>query len=328
MNNNFYKNIVTFIPVKETVFKLKPHSTSFFIGSCFATNLCNKFKDLYLNSTNSPFGNIYNPSSLGSALFRIIDLKLIKKEECIKVDGLYQHFAFHSKCGDKNLELYTNNVNNTILKANKALLESELLIITLGSAYVFVKDDIIVNNCHKLPKEKFTRRALTINEIVESILPPLKKLKEINSKVNIVITLSPIRHLRDNPEENSFSKALLRVAIEEIITAIPSYYFPSYEILLDELRDYRWYDKSLNHPNNEAIDYITSKFIDASAGEDLKIYIKRVEKLILMLNHKIINYDRESSVAFIKKRDTILKQLQKDYMKLSNLQNIKSYLYL
>lgn len=324
MNNRFYQNNVTIVPVKDSTFKLTPKSKSFFIGSCFSTNLFNKYNDLYLNAKNSPFGNIYNPISITNSLKKIIDLQLIDKDECFNIDGLFQNFDFHSKSGNADIETYIKENNELIMESHKALLDSELLIITLGTSFVFEKENKVVNNCQKLNKELFTRRSLTVEEITTNLIPILKTIKDINKKVNIIITLSPIRHLRDDPTENSLSKATLRVAIDKIANELPIYYFPSYEILLDELRDYRWYDKSLNHPSKEAIDYILERFIDATSDEELKKYINRVNKINLMLNHKVINKDSLSSQKFMNKRDVNLKQLQKDYFFLNKLQKIKS----
>lgn len=328
MENNFYKNNITIVPVTKTPFKIETKYNNFFIGSCFAENLYKMFDKYYLNSFISPFGNVYNPKSLGMSLSRLLNNRLIKEEECIKTDGIYQHFDFHSKTGSKNLSEFVRNINKLITKSSKELLNSDLLIITLGTAYVFEKDDIVVNNCHKLQKENFIRRALTINEIVESLLEPLNELKKLNNKLNIILTLSPVRHLRDSATENSYSKAILRVAIEEILQKINVYYFPSYEILLDELRDYRWYDNSLTHPDKNAVDYIMGRFFEASETDDLKDYIKKITKINTMLDHRIINMDSESTNKFISKLQRKLELIKKEYKFLTKLQIIKSSQYL
>ncbi len=328
MENNFYQNNITIVPVPDTPFKIKTQNSSFFIGSCFAENLYKMFDKLHLNSFISPFGNIYNPKSLGNSLTRLIETKLIRDSECIKIDGIYQHFDFHSKTGSKSLPGFVENTNRLITKSSKELLDCDLLIITLGTAYVFEKEDRVVNNCHKLPKDSFIRRVLTVDEITESLFKPLKKLKALNAKLNIVLTLSPVRHLRDNPSENSYSKAILRVAIEELLQKTNAYYFPSYEILLDELRDYRWYDDSLTHPNRSAVEYIMNRFLEVSETDSLKDYIKRVTKLNTMLNHRIINIDSESTNKFILKTQRTLEMIKKEYKYLIKLQSVKSSQYL
>lgn len=323
MINKFYQDNVTIVPIEDSPFKLNLRSKSFFLGSCFSTNLFNKYSDLHLNTINSPFGNIYNPVSIRNSLKIILDKKLLEKDQCLNIDGLYQHFDFHSKSGKKDIDTYIKENNELITESHNFLLDSNMLILTLGTSFIFEKDNRVVNNCHKLNKELFTRRSLSVDEITNNLIPILQEIKKLNNKINIVITLSPIRHLRDDPTENSLSKATLRVAIDKITRTVSAYYFPSYEILLDELRDYRWYDKSLNHPNKEAVDYITNRFIDVTSCDELKDYIKRITKINQMINHKVINEDSLTSKKFIQKREIKLKQIQKDYYYLDKLQEIK-----
>lgn len=325
---NFYEESITPVNVKNSPFKLKTSSKSFFIGSCFSTNLFNKFESLHLNVENSPFGNIYNPLSIAQSLGRLLENRQVTTDECFIVDGLYQHFDFHSTYGLTDKKEYTEFLNNSIDEARTNLLSSDLLIITLGTAFIYEQNNKVVNNCHKLHKDQFLRRALTTDEITNALVPILKEIKSINNKIEIVLTLSPVRHLRDDPTENSYSKALLRVAIEQIASQLAIFYFPSYEILLDELRDYRWYDKSLNHPNHRTIEYIISKFINSTADNELKEYIKRAEKLNQLINHKIININSDSTKKFLIKREKTVNQMQKDYTLLPRLQRIKSYQYL
>lgn len=324
MQNKFYENNITIVPIEEPPFKIKTNESSFFIGSCFANNLYQMFDDLHLNSSVSPFGNIYNPKALGNSINRLLSKKLIQEDECIYSDGLFQHFDFHSKVGSQDLPKFVQNINNGIIKSSEELLNSDLIIITLGTAYVFEKDNSVVNNCHKLPKNTFNRRVLTVDEIIDSLLKPLKELKSLNKKINIVLTLSPVRHLRDSASENSYSKAILRVAIEKISKEIDAYYFPSYEILLDELRDYRWYDDSLTHPNKNAVEYIMNRFLEVSETEKLKNYITKITKMNTMLNHRITNYSSESSKTFILKSGEMLSALKSEYKSLTKLQFVKS----
>ncbi len=325
MRTQFYMNNITTVPEIKTPFKLETKSTSFFIGSCFATNLYNKFDNLLLNSTISPFGNIYNPKSLGNSISRLIKSKKIKPEECFLSGEVYQHFDFHSSLGNPDLKLFVKNINNAIDEASKSLLSADLLVITFGTAFIYEYNGTIINNCHRLNKKNFNRRAMSVTEITDSLLQPLLDIKAINKQLNILFTLSPVRHLRDCPQENSYSKALLRVGIEELCSKIGGFYFPSYEIMMDELRDYRWYDSSLTHPSNSAINYITDRFIESSQSDDLSLYLNRVYKLNSMINHKIMNFDSQESKNYIIKVNNIIEQIKKDYPEVSKLQKIRSY---
>ncbi|WP_187759815.1 GSCFA domain-containing protein [Thiospirochaeta perfilievii] len=328
MEKSFYINSITPVKVEKAPFTMDVDTRSFLIGSCFSENIYKIFYNYHLNSFNSPFGSIYNPISIAQSLKRLIHAELITKEECIISDGLYQHFDFHSKVGDTSINNYIEKINSSIKESSIKLLNSDLLIITLGTAFTYQRDGRSVNNCHKQPKSEFNRRVLEIEEIVKALETPLIELKKRNNRLNIVLTLSPVRHLRDDPKENSLSKAVLRVAIDKIVKDLDIYYFPSYEILLDELRDYRWYDESLNHPSSRAIEYITQKFFFATSSNGLNQYLEKIQKLNSMLSHRIINPGSETSQKFIKTRDRLLLELQREYYYLENLKGIRSSQYL
>lgn len=325
MSRDFHKNNISIVNFKSMPFELNVETRSFFIGSCFSSNLYSRFQELYLNSNISPFGNIYNPISLCNALDRVISNKSITEEECFINDGLYQHFDFYTKLGKPDSGLYVEYINNSISNAHKELLSADLLIITLGTSWVYEINGKVVNNCHRLPKETFKRRLLTIDEITSKLISVLKKLQKKNNKVNIVLTLSPVRHLRDSFEENSLSKAILRVAISNVLKSIKGIYFPSYEIVMDELRDYRWFNDDLAHPTAKAVDYITGRFIESSASDEFISYLKRVEKVNSLINHKINNPYSDSSKNFIIKREKVVKQFIKDFPGLDTINISKMF---
>ncbi|OQY40609.1 MAG: hypothetical protein B6229_01240 [Spirochaetaceae bacterium 4572_7] len=311
--NDFYNSLISKVNIERTSFTLQPDNKSFFIGSCFSNNLQKRFNTLYLDTMESPFGNIYNPISLASGLMRIIENRAIIKDECFIVDGLYQHFDFYSKLGCNNLENYISKINKSVEKAHHYILNANMLVITLGTAGVYEIQDQVVNNCHKLPSSTFNRKIITMDRASLGLTKAINKLKKLNPKINIILTLSPVRHLRDTATENSLSKATLRVAIDNIIKATDSFYFPSYEIILDELRDYRWFTKDLSHPTEQAIEYVVSKFLISCQSEELKTYIKRVQKINNMRNHIIIHNDSDSTKKFIKTRNRNIKQLKEEY---------------
>ena len=321
MENSFYRDNITEVSVKEISNKLSWKDNIFFIGSCFAGNLYKTLNSYFLNVETSPFGNVYNPASIGKSLSILLDKRFISKDECIQQDGLYQHFDFHSSNGNPESSIFIDTINKKIEASTRFLKSSDVIVLTLGTAFVYRYKGRIVNNCHKLKKSDFTRTPLTVNEIRESITYPLKILKEINPQLKIILTLSPVRHLRDDASENSYSKALLRVAIEEIVKETGAYYFPSYEIVLDELRDYRWFDESMTHPSEKAVGYIMKKFIDSTYDDEMQIYIKKIDKLTRMLNHKVMNPDSESAQKFYKKLESTRERLIKEYPEIKALQN-------
>lgn len=327
MDSFKYSDYITSVKVKPLESKLSLRDNIYITGSCFATNIYKILDNYCLNVTLSPFGNVYNPLSISSTLNRVIENKKISEAEIIYNQGIYQHHDFHSSMGKSDIKEFIESVNSSIQESHNKLVNSNAIIITLGTAYVYEKNSCIVNNCHKLSSKEFTRRVLSVDEIVEQLSKTLISLIKINNSIKIIFTLSPVRHLRDDATENSLSKSLLRVAIDQLVNKFNLYYFPSYEILLDELRDYRWYDDSLTHPNNQSIHIISSKFFYATFDDRFNKYIKQYEKLQTMLCHKIMNRESEEAKKFELKRENYLCTIQSEYKELPRLKNIRSSQY-
>lgn len=308
-----YDKYFTTVSVKKSREKIEYDHNLFFMGSCFAKNLYNKIDNYRLHCMNAPFGNVYNPASMIKLLDTVLDETVIQENELIETDGLFQHLDIHSLAGKTTKEEYINNINPSILKASEFIKQSNWLILTLGTAYIYEKDGEVVNNCHKLPKKEFIRRVIDLEETIKGFTKTLKRLKEINPHINIIFTLSPVRHLRDDPTENSLSKALLRVLIDRLLIDEKTFYFPSYEILLDELRDYRWYDNSLTHPSEQAVDHIMDKFFYAYGSDSFNQFRLEAHKLQSMLHHKILKPESVEAQKFLNKRDEFLTMFNNKY---------------
>lgn len=311
--NDFYNSIHTKIGHIDIPKFLEPESKLYFIGSCFSSNLYSALSKLYLNCHESPFGNVYNPASISKCINRVINMEKISNSEPIYINNLYQHHDFHSKIGNTNKNEYIANINKDLQNSYSFLSQANFLVITLGTAYAYLKDGQVVNNCHKLPKKEFNRELLSIDEIVRGLDNSIINLKTINPKIEVIITLSPVRHLRDSFEENSLSKSILRVSINELQKKHKIHYFPSYEILLDELRDYRWYSKDLTHPSDMAVEYIIAKFLESCGSSSLKEYCINSNKLNSLLQHKIINPESETSKKFFETRKRKIAEFKKKY---------------
>lgn len=311
--NDFYNSIYTKIGDINLPQFLEPESKIYFIGSCFSTNLYNNLKDIYLNCHEAPFGNVYNPGSISKCLDRVIKIKKVDKEDTIYINNLYQHHDFHSTLGKEDGGKYISNINNELESSYNFLKSSNLIILTLGTAYVFKKDGEIVNNCHKLSKSNFTRELLTIDEIVTNLDKTFTNIKELNPDIEIIVTLSPVRHLRDSFQENSLSKSILRVSIDELQKMHKLHYFPSYEILLDELRDYRWYSSDLAHPSKIAVDYIMDKFCSTCGSDSFSNYKNDAIKIKSLIGHKIINPESETSIKFIESKKRKIDEFKRRY---------------
>lgn len=320
---DLYTNSITKIGTIDIKKILKTDSKIMLLGSCFSTNLHNYLSSIYLDSNQGPFGNIYNPISIGASLDRLISNRGIERGEVFKVDGLFQHFDYYSKLGMDNKDDFMNKINSSIEDNHNYLRDCNLLVITLGTAFVYQKSDIVVNNCHKLPSSEFIRRQLNVDEIVEKLGDSFDALKKLNPNIEIVLTLSPVRHLRDSFTENSLSKAILRVAIDELKRRYNLDYFPSYEILLDELRDYRWYNNDLTHPSQVAVDYIMDHFIQSAGDNRMLNYVNDIEKINRMVKHRIVNPLSESSRKFIKTREDKIEKIIEKYPEVIGLKSIR-----
>lgn len=245
------------------------------VGSCFSDEIGEQMKQRYLQVTCNPFGTLYNPLSIAQALsiqFAEVSFQFH--------DGLWHSMAHHGAFSRPTKEETEQAVRASIETMQKALDEAKVVIVTFGTAWVYEMNGEIVGNCHKLPENQFTRRRLYVEEIIATWQPILERYAD----KRWIFTVSPIRHIKDGLHENQLSKATLLQAVERLSTEYGIQntdrisYFPSYEILLDELRDYRFYADDLVHPSSLAVNYIWERFVDT--------YFSPQTKNELVLQHK------------------------------------------
>ena len=231
------------------------------VGSCFSDEIGAQMQQRYLHVTCNPFGTLYNPLSIAQAL------TMTELPELVEHDGLWHAMSHHGCFSRADRNEAESAVTASIETMQKALKEATVVVVTFGTAWIYEKEGEIVGNCHKLPESCFTRRRLTVEEIVDAWKPILAQYPD----KKWLFTVSPIRHIRDGLHENQLSKATLLQAVE-VISSQYSYpkgtiisvvsYFPSYEIMLDELRDYRFYADDLVHPSSLAVNYIWERFVE------------------------------------------------------------------
>ncbi len=270
-------------------------------GSCFVENIGAKLSALKYSIDINPFGIQYNPSSIGQGLERLLSGNHFKETELFEYQGIWHSFYHHSDFSGRNRETCLSEINCRLESAASNLLETDFLLLTLGTAWVFALSDTdeVVNNCHKLPAVRFKRFRLSVEEVVEKLEIPIQKLIALNPNINIIITVSPIRHLKDGFNENQLSKATLLLACEKLSEKFPTLsYFPSYELMLDDLRDYRFYKSDLIHPNEQAIDYIWEKFETAFLENSEASLRKDIEKLSIAAAHRVFNPQTAESRQF------------------------------
>jgi hypothetical protein len=273
-------------------FSLEPDDPVIFWGSCFAEELLGRYERYGLPGISSPFGLIYNPASMLDSLNMMLTREMTS--EPFYFQEMWRHYAFHSsRCfrGKQSDEVTAENHFLSLLqKGARDMERSKFLIITLGTAWVYILEeiDLIVNNCHRRDNRLFRRELYTrIGGDSFSLLQGLDNWKVKNDNLRVILTVSPVRHLRDDARGNSLSKAVLRCLCEELSGSREWIsYFPSYEIMMDELRDYRWYREDLCHPSDKAVDYIISRFFDWCGSENLRKTVAREGKAFLRSQHR------------------------------------------
>ena len=239
------------------------------MGSCFADNIGGKLQEAHFHCCVNPFGTLYNPMSVGKALKDIIAGRNYSAtdSEIFNSESIWHSWMHHSRFSADNAESLVENINGSIRKAHEHLLNSRLLIITLGSSYVYrlKEDNRIVANCHKMNEKLFDRSRLNVDDIVDEWIPLLDELHNMNPQLKVMFTVSPIRHKRDGLHANQLSKATLLLAVDRLCELRKDLclYFPAYEIMMDELRDYRFYADDMVHPSPLAVEYIWERFSTA-----------------------------------------------------------------
>lgn len=274
------------------------------LGSCFSDYIGAKLRNSLWPVTINPFGTLFNPMSIANSIDIALGERKIRIEniegKCIPWD-----FSTAFEGTDYQEVDAVCRQQAELLKA--AIQRAEVLMITFGTSIVYElhSDKETVANCHKLPQNNFHRRVLSIREISNRWNETIEKIRKVNPNIKLILSVSPVRHLADGFAENNRSKARLLLACENIISRDVCY-FPSYELVCDDLRDYRFYAQDLVHPSAMAVDYIWDKFCESALDAEGKGRIKEGEKLSARLSHRFINPESEESKAFIKKTQEMI----------------------
>ena len=293
----------TQIPLKkETRNAIDYNSKVLLLGSCFSENIGDKLSYYKFQSLQNPFGILFHPKAIENLITNAINEKEYSEKDLTFQNERWHCFDAHSSLSAADKNELLNNLNSTISSTKKQLEEATHIVITLGTSWVyrFIETDKIVANCHKIPQKKFLKELLSVDEISESLEAILVLLKSINKNIQILFTVSPVRHLKDGFIENTQSKAHLISAIHNILNGGYAFYFPSYEIMMDELRDYRFYAEDMIHPNKTAINYIWEKFVASWFSEDTLLTMKEVDVIQKGLSHRPFNENSIQHHQFLK----------------------------
>lgn len=295
------------------------------MGSCFAEHIGLRLKQMKFRCEVNPFGVLYNPLSIAEALQRLHHRKLFTQEELhLFADGGWNSWLHHSKFSMANRADALNNINERMTSASLSLSNADTLIITWGTAWVYrlSSDGAIVGNCHKQPDKLFIRQRLTVTQIVETYTTLLEELWIQHPQLHILFTISPVRHLKDGLHGNQLSKSTLLLATDELCRKFPErcHYFPAYEIVIDELRDYRFFAEDMAHPSSQAIDYIWECFTEHYMDKNAKDFIETWRKIHRALEHRPFHPEAEEYRNFVRQNLQKISDLkeQKPYIEVEN----------
>ncbi len=286
------KDFRTILPVRPQELKIEHQSGVCLMGSCFTENIGQKLSDAKFKILQNPFGILYNPFSIAQSLERIILNKPFAKSDLVEQNGLWLSFAHHSRFADISPSLALKKINHSLETTHLFLKEASVLFISLGTAklYRLKETGQVVANCHKFPASTFDHILADQKDIVSILAQARDLLKDFNPQLNIIFTISPVRHLKDGLIENQRSKSTLLLAVESLQQKYQNIgYFPSYELMLDDLRDYRFYESDLVHPNKLAIEYIFNYFDQAYFNESTREIMRQVLKIRNAVTHRPFN---------------------------------------
>ncbi len=287
----------TEIPISKSKFPIDYNSKIVSFGSCFAENMAEKLSYFKFQNTCNPFGILFHPLAIEKIISKAVNLEFFTKKDIFFHDERWHCFDVHSDLSNSNEAELVANLNKIIELTHQKIAESTHFIITYGTSWVYnnVDNNTIVANCHKVPQKQFSKEILSVATIEKSIQNTIGFIQKLNPNCKIIFTISPVRHIKDGFVENQRSKAHLITAIQNLQLE----YFPSYEILMDELRDYRFYAEDMLHPSQLAIDYIWERFSETAISEESHTIMDEVESIQKGLAHRPFNPDSEKHKKFL-----------------------------
>lgn len=292
----------TELKIKQVTTPLVPQRPIVLLGSCFTDNIGGKLRDSMWDICVNPCGVLYNPASIASVIRMAIDDRRLTKENLSEKSGMWFSYYFSTKFSHRCPETALERMNASLDELKSYLMSSQALILTFGTAFVFRLNDassLIVGNCHKMPASMFTRERLRTSSIVAEWEILISRLRELNPELRIIFTVSPIRHIKDGLGQNTVSKSALILATDELSRQLPNTeYFPAYEIMNDDLRDYRFYASDMIHPSETAVNYIWERFQQKFFTQQTRDVLAEAAKLRAATLHRPNNSDEESFVEF------------------------------
>ncbi|MBT8300133.1 MAG: GSCFA domain-containing protein [Maribacter sp.] len=310
----------TQVPLQRAEHQFDYQNQLLLLGSCFVENIGKKLEYHKFRSLQNPFGILFHPKAIENLLSKSIQDFNYTSEDIFYRNERWHCFDAHSDLSDVSKEELVRKLNDGLKDTRHQISESSHIILTLGTAWVYLNKatNLGVASCHKVPQTEFSKELLSVDDIVTSLENSIGFIKSANAKAKIIFTVSPVRHLKDGFVENQRSKAHLITAISHLLddnvtlSAVEGY-FPSYEIMMDELRDYRFYKTDMVHPNDLAIDYIWERFKSVWISNDAFSTMDKVVEIQRGLRHRPFNPDSEEHQKFLNSLNTKIQALQNEY---------------
>lgn len=282
----------TIVPINQLANKINYHSKMVSVGSCFAVNIAQKLTQFQFQNSVNPWGILFHPVAIEKLVTAAANNTVFTEDDVFCANEIWSCFDTHSDLNALDAESIVEAIDQKTTLFKQNLQQATHVVITLGTAWVYRlnKTNQIVANCHKIPQTNFTKQLLSVNECLVSLQNIAQNIKRINPNVQLIFTISPVRHIKDGFVENQRSKAHLISALHQFLSENnQAYYFPSYEIMMDELRDYRFYTADLLHPNQLAIDYIWERFVANCIDLEVHQTMKKVSEVQKGLAHRPFN---------------------------------------
>ncbi|MCB9261439.1 MAG: GSCFA domain-containing protein [Flavobacteriales bacterium] len=279
------------------------------IGSCFSENMAKNLANHCFKVCNNPNGIVYNPISIAASLQRALQMTPYSENDLVFLNDVWYSWHHHGCHSHTDRQMLINKINKNQSEMIDIISKPKVnIIVTLGSAWVYEKYGEVVANCHKFPANHFQKRMLQVDEIVGAFSQVINR----SMNAQYLFTVSPVRYVRDGLHENNLSKSVLHLAVQQLVSQYDNcFYFPSYEIVMDELRDYRFFEKDFVHPNNLAIEYVWERFCENVLDEETKEMVHLWKPILVMKNHVLLNQNTAESKKFLNQ----LEQREKEFNK-------------
>jgi hypothetical protein len=283
--------------------KIKHTDRIMLIGSCFTEQMGSKLARVKFLTHENPNGILFNPASIVKSIDSYLEEKVYRSEDLFEHNGIWGSWDHHTRFSDVNQDEALRKINSARENATAFIKQADWLILTLGSAFLYAHHDgFFVANCHKVPTDRFVKRLMKCDEITLDLYEMILRLKKANPKLKVLFTISPVRHLREGFIENNRSKSMLIQSVHQLTEMHTDvHYFPAYELVIDDLRDYRFYAEDMVHPNYQATEYVWEKFQHTCFSLEDQALIKEIHQLVLAKNHRPFNPTSHQHQSFMLK---------------------------